>query len=114
MGMMKAWLSIAVAIVAALTQVVVGDEGLGTLDFSDWLVLALAVLGSGGATWLVSKVSGGKAVAAALSATLTSLTAAVAVDQTITTNEWLTAVGFGLAALVAIYGVPNSEEPLPG
>lgn len=105
----KAFLAIVVSFVGAIAAVLVGDESLSALDVSDWLVIALATLGSGGLVWLVSKAAAAKAIVGALTASLTALSAAVASDQIITSSEWIAALLAGLVALGAVYQIPNSE-----
>lgn len=108
----KAILAIVISFVGAISTVLVGDEALSSLDISDWLVIAIATLGSGGLVYLVSKAAAAKAIVGALSASLTSLSASVAVDQQISSSEYVAAILAGLVALGAVYQIPNSE-PVP-
>lgn len=109
---LKALLAIVISFVGAIATVLVGDESLSALDISDWLVIAIATLGSGGLVYLVSKVAAAKAIVGALSASLTSLSAAVAIDQQISSSEYVSAILAGLVSLGAVYQIPNSE-PVP-
>jgi len=108
----KALLAVVISFVGAIAAVLVGDESLSSLDLSDWLVIAIATLGSGGLVYLVTKNTAAKAIVGALTAALTALSAAVASDQIITTNEWVAAILAGLVSLGAVYQIPNSE-PTP-
>ena len=109
----KAILAIVISFVGAIAAVLVGDESLSALDVSDWFVIALATLGSGGLVYLVSKAAAAKAIVGALTASLTALSAAVASDQIITSSEWVAALLAGLVSLGAVYQIPNSD-PAPG
>ena len=53
-GIRKAWKAIFAGItqlLAGLILVTVGDEGLGAITTNQWLVIALSVLGAGGAVY---------------------------------------------------------------
>lgn len=104
----KALLAIAVSAGGAIVTALDGDNA---ITIAEALGVAIFVLGSGGVTWLVSKSAGGKAVAAALSAALTSLAAALVTDSYVTTQEWVTAVVAGLSSLALVYQIPNTEPP---
>lgn len=109
----KALLAILISFVGAISTVLVGDESLRSLDVSDWLVIAIATLGSGGLVYLVSKAAAAKAIVGALTAALTSLSAAVASDQIISSSEWVAAMLAGLVSLGAVYQIPNHEDAPP-
>jgi hypothetical protein len=109
----KAVLAIVISFVGAIAAVLVGDESLSSLDVSDWLVIALATLGSGGLVYLVSKAAAAKAIVGALTASLTALSAAVASDQIITSSEWIAALLAGFVSLGAVYRIPNADEQPP-
>ncbi len=103
----KALLAIAVSLGGAAVTALDGDA---TISLAEGLGIAIFVLGSGGVTWLVSKTAGGKAIVAALSASLTSLVAAVVTDSFVTTQEWITALVAGLVSLSLVYRIPNAES----
>lgn len=102
----KALLAIAVSAGGAVVTALDGDNA---VTLAEGIGIAIFVLGSGGVTWLVSKTAGGKAVASALAASLTSLAAALVTDSFLTTQEWVTAVVAGLSSLALVYQIPNTE-----
>jgi hypothetical protein len=101
-----------VAAVATAVATAVGNGNLDDLSGSDWVKVALVVLGSTALVWFAENVPGVyggaiKATLAALTAGLTALSVAYQNDGVISQGEWLTAFGAALIALTAVYQVPN-------
>lgn len=113
----KALVAVVVAALGALVTALGpgGDKELGDLSGQDWLVAALAVLGSGGLVWLVENTSAApvaKAIVAFLTAGFGSLVVALD-DNVITQAEWITAIGAAVVATGFVYQVPNEPDPDP-
>jgi hypothetical protein len=106
----KALIAFGVTLVGAFLVALDGDSTIGA---GDWIAIAIAALGSGGLTWLVTKSTAAKAIVGALSAALGSLSLAVVDGSFVTTQEWLTAALAGLVSLGAVYQIPNSDDPPP-
>ena len=95
-----------------------GNMNLGDLTGKTWVQVAVAVVGSGAAVWLVENVPGGlsgvaKAISAALTAGLGALLVAMADESaggaTITQAEWLTAFSAAAVATGLVYQATNKE-----
>ena len=115
---MGAYTKAIVALVAAVATAVatgVGNGNLGDLNGSDWVWVALAVIGTPAAVWFAENGPAApviKAVLAAAGAGLTALTVAYENDGLISQGEWLTAIGALLVALTAAYQLRN--DPASG
>ena len=109
----KSAVAVVAAVIGAVAGVLVGDQTLSDIDFAGGLAILAAILGSGVVVAVVSKWQAGKAIAAALGVAVTSLTAAIATDSIVTTQEWLSAVAVALGAFVAVYSVPADDPADP-
>ena len=103
----KALLAIVLAATGAIVTALEGDQ---TISVLEWVQIGLFVVGSGGVTWWVTKMQAAKAIVAGLAAALTVLYTAVQDDSIVTNNEWALVALAGLAALAAVYGIPNTER----
>lgn len=102
-----------VATVATAIATAVGNGSLDDLSGSDWVKVALLVLGSTAAVWWAENGAAApyiKASLAALTAALTALSVAYQNDGVISQGEWLTTAGAFLVALTATYQIPNKQE----
>lgn len=105
-----------VALVAAIIIAVatpLGNGEIGDLTGSDWVGIALVILGGTALTWFVENiqgVAGGiiKAVIAALTAAVTALQTGYLNDSAISQGELLTAIGAFAATLALTYQIPNA------
>lgn len=107
----KAVVALAAAAAAAVATAV-GNGTLDQLDGSQWVGVALTVLGGAAVTWFVENVQGVaggiiKAVIGGSTAFLTALQVAYQNDGVISQGEWLTAIGALLVALSAVYQFRN-------
>ncbi len=107
----KAILAIVVSAGGALVTALATSpqQSLHHLDTKTWLVAAIAVLGSGGVTWLVENGAAHtyiKAVVAFLTAGTGSLIVALN-DGVINQSEWITAFTASTVALAAVYQITN-------
>jgi hypothetical protein len=100
-----------VAAGAAVYQALQGDD---TISVQDGFVIALAILGSGGIVWYVSKAQAAKAFVGGLGVALGSLSLAISGDTVVTNAEWIGAAVAGLVAFQAVYWTPNEELPPDG
>jgi len=109
-----AYLKALAAIVVSAAGALVVALGTGNTDFGDistqqWLIAALAVLGSGGVVWLTENGPAApaiKAVMAFLSAGIGSLVLALE-DNHLTRAEELTAFAAAVVATGIVYQVAN-------
>lgn len=113
MTIAKAVMAIVVSAAGALVTALgtSPEQTLSGLSAKTWLVAIIAILGSGGFTWLAQNipgVAGGiiKAVVAFLTAGLASLVVALN-DGVITQAEWITAFSAAAVALAAVYQITN-------
>lgn len=111
---MKAIIALVAAIAAAIATGV-GNGDIGNLSSSDWISIALVILGGTALTWFVENVpgvAGGiiKAFTAASTAGLTALQTGYLEDNHLSQGEVLTAVGAFLVALTVTYQVPNAPD----
>lgn len=112
MQYLKAILAVVVAALGALVVAL----GTGATDFGDisaqqWLIAALAVLGSGGIVWFTENGPAApyvKAVMAFLSAGVASLVVALD-DDVLTQAEKLTALSAAIVASGLVYQIRNQE-----
>lgn len=110
----KALLAVVVSALGALTVAL----GTGATDFADisaqnWLIAAVAVLGSGGMVWLTENGPHAptiKAVMAFLTAGISSLVVALE-DDSLTRAEQLTALTVAIVATGFVYQATN-EDPV--
>ena len=101
-----------VAAVAAAVATGLGNGNLGDINGSDWVWIALAVVGSPAAVWFAENGPAApaiKAILAAFGAGLTALTVAYANDGVISQGEWLTAAAAFLGALTVAYQLQNKN-----
>lgn len=110
----KALIAIVVAALGALvTALGTGGGTFSTVDGRHWVLAAVAVLGSGGVTWLVENGAAHmyiKAVVAFLSAGFGA--AAIALnDNHISQAEWVTIAMAAVVALAGVYQVSNRATP---
>lgn len=113
---MNALKALAAVVVAAAGALVVA-LGTGATDFEDistqnWLIAAIAVLGSGGVVWWAENGPAApavKAVVAFLSAGLGSLVIALE-DDVLSRAEQLTAFAVAVGALTAVFQLKNTPE----
>jgi hypothetical protein len=117
MNYAKAIIAIVVAAAGALVTALgtSPQQSLGALDTKTWLVAIIAILGSGGFTWLaenIQGVAGGiiKSVVAFLTAGVGSLVVALN-DGVISQAEWITAFSAAAVALAAVYQIANRSTP---
>lgn len=111
---MNAYLKALAAIVVAALGAAVVALGTGATDFGDistqnWLIAALAVLGSGGMVWLTENGPSApaiKAVMAFLSGGIGTLVIALD-DDVLTRAEQLTAVAAAIVATGFVFQVAN-------
>lgn len=114
---LKALLAILVSALGAATVAL----GTGATDFEDistknWLIAALAVLGSGGMVWLTENGPAApaiKAIMAFLTAGIGSVVLALD-DDVLTRAEQLTALAAAIVATGFVYQVTNEGEPPNG
>jgi hypothetical protein len=95
---------------ALITALGTGGGTFHSVDGKHWLIAALAVLGSGGITWLTTNGSVHpyiKAVVAFLSAGFGSAVIALN-DNLITQPEWITIAMASVVALAGVYQISNS------
>jgi hypothetical protein len=110
--------ALAAIVVAAIGAMVVA-LGTGATDFEDistknWLIAALAVLGSGGMVWLTQNGPAApaiKAIMAFLSAGIGSLVLALD-DDALTRAEQLTALAAAIVASGFVYQLEDDEPPV--
>lgn len=111
MNALKAVLAVVVAALGALvTALGPGDVALGDLSARDWLVAALAVLGSGGLVWLVENGPAApiaKAIMALLTGGIGALVLALD-DNVLTTQEILAAAATAIVATGLVYQAKNA------
>lgn len=119
MTVAKAILAIVVSAAGALVTALgtSPQQSLSALDAKTWLVALIAILGSGGVTWLAENIqglAGGiiKAVVAFLTAGIGSLVVALN-DGVISQAEWITAFSASAVALAAVYQITNHPSPTP-
>lgn len=110
---LKAGLALLAAIITAIATAVTNGN-LDDLSGGDWVKIALVVIGGSAATWFaenVQGVAGGiiKAVLAASTAFLTSISVAYENDGVISQGELITALAALLVALTLVYQVPNAQ-----
>jgi hypothetical protein len=111
---MQAYLKALVAVVVSALGALVVALGTGATDFGDistqqWLIAALAVLGSGGIVWFTENGPAApyiKAAMAFLSAGIASLVVALD-DDVLTQAEKLTALSAAVVATGFVYQVQN-------
>lgn len=117
MTYIKALITLAVAVVAVLvTGLGTGDKSLSDLSTQEWLVAAVAVLGSPALVWFASNGPAApaiKAVIAFLSAGLGSLVVANS-DSHITQAEWLIAFSAAVVATGLVYQATDPSLPPDG
>lgn len=114
-GMVKAFIALVVAILAALTTALTGYTNIGDIDTRTWLIALGAVIASGALVAFVENVTGVaggiiKAVVAAFGAAITSLITALD-DQVLTQVEVLTAISAFVVGLSLVYQIPDPEPP---
>jgi hypothetical protein len=106
----KALLAVAVSALGAVTVALgTGNTDIGDISAKNWLLAALAVLGSGGLVWLTENGPHApviKAVIAFLSAGIGSLVLALD-DDHITQAEWLTGISAAVVATGLVYQATN-------
>lgn len=107
--------AILATVVSAIGAVVIalgtGTTDVGDISTKNWLIAALAVLGSGGLVWLSENGAAApaiKSVMAFLSAGIGSLVLALN-DDVITQAEWLTAISAAVVATGFVYQAANSD-----
>ena len=109
---MKAILAMLVAGAGSIITVL-GNGELSDVSGRNWLIAALAVLGSGGAVWLVENGPAApviKAVFAALTAGIGSLVLSLE-DSVLSQGEWISAFVVAVVATGLVYQVPNDDTP---
>jgi hypothetical protein len=107
----KSGLAIFGSFLGALFVALDGDSAITVYD---WTIVGGTVLASGGVTWWLTRSTYAKAIGAALTASLGSLSVAVVDGSGVTQQEWLTVGIAGIGILTAVYQIPNSEEaPAP-
>jgi len=106
--------AIVVTLVAAGAALYQGLQGDDSLSGQDWIVIALAILGSAGVVWYADKIQAGKAFVGGLGVALGSLSLAISGDTVVTNAEWIGAAVAGLVAFQAVYWTPNEDLPPDG
>lgn len=112
-GMVKAFIALVVAILAALTTALTGKTDFADIDTRTWLIALGAVLASGALVAFVENVTGLaggiiKAVVGAFGAAIASLITALD-DQVLTQVEVLTAISAFVVGLSLVYQIPDPE-----
>lgn len=111
MPYLKAFLAALVSAGGALVVALgTGNTDFGDIDAKNWLIAALAVLGSGGLVWLTENGPAApaiKATMAFLSAGIGTLVLALD-DSHITQAEWITAISAAVVATGFVYQATNT------
>lgn len=118
--LVKGFVALVVAVLAALTAAVTGKTDIGDIDTRTWLIALGAVLASGALTAFVTNITGVaggiiKAVIGAFGAAVAALVASLD-DQVLTQVEMLTALSAFAVGLSLVYEIPDPEssmEPSP-
>lgn len=115
-GLIKAFIALTVAVLAALTSSVTGKTDFADIDTRTWLIALGAILASGALVAFVENVTGLaggiiKAVIGAFGAAVASLVTSLD-DQVLTQVEMLTALSAFVVGLSLVYQIPD-PEPQP-
>jgi hypothetical protein len=115
MNYLKAALAVGVSAAGAIIVALgTGNTDVSDISAKNWLLAALAVLGSGGLVWWTENGPAApyiKATIAFLSAGISSLVLALD-DDVITQAEWLTGISAAVVATGLVYQATNSEPTI--
>lgn len=119
-GLVKGFIALLVAVLAALTTALTGKTDFAEIDTRTWLIALGVVLASGALTAFVTNITGVaggiiKAVVGAFGAAVAALVTSLD-DQVLTQVEMLTALSAFVVGLSLVYQIPEPEssmEPSP-